>query len=212
MKHLKTFFIAGMLALGSSMNSSAQCIDKFGMSGSYSRVSQVWGNDQGLHGFKKEPLHSLSAFFFVESYLSRSFSLRSQLGYQGAGYAGIRIHQLALDMSLKTYLGGNDVRPYLFGGMRGGYILDVTIIDQGDYGAEIDADNFNSSSFSALAGLGIELDQRLSIETELNLGFTRSFHYENTHGYDRGISFRLGYSFIRPGVCRSKHIGITPLF
>lgn len=221
------FFVSVTGSLLLTAPSYAQCLDKFGMSGSYSRVYQVWGNDNGLHGFKKQPLHSFSAFFFAESYLSRSFSLRSQLGYQSAGYAptiiydapapysnfeGIRIHQLAMDMSLKTYLGGNDLRPYLFGGVRGGYILNVVIIDPSDYSAEIDADNFNRPGLNAVTGIGVEWKQRLIIETEMNLGFTKSFHYENTQGYDRGVSFRLGYSFIRPSVCRSKRIGITPLF
>ncbi|MHB1276925.1 MAG: outer membrane beta-barrel protein [Bacteroidia bacterium] len=231
MKHLTTLFAACTMLLGASIHSNAQSVDKFGISGSYSRVSQVWGNDPGLHGFGKEPLHSFSAFIFAESYLNRSFSLRSQLGYQGVGYAptrvydasgpysnpeGARIHQVALDMALKAYLGNKDLRPYLFGGLRSGYILEVSILEPYPtwdfYVPEFDAGNFNKWGLSAITGVGLEWKQRLFFETELNLGFTPSFHYENTRGYDRGVSFRLGYSFIRPSVCRSKHIGITPLF
>lgn len=231
MEHLKTLFIAFALLLLFSAGSKAQCIDKFGMSASYSRVSQVWGNGLGSYGFKKEPLHSFSAFLFAETYMNRSFSLRSQLGYQGAGYAptiiydasaplsfpeGARIHQLAMDVSLKGYLASKDLRPYLFGGVRSGYILDINILNPYDiwdiYVPQVDAGNFKKWGLNAVTGLGLEWNQRLFLEAEYNHGFTPSFQYENTRGYDRGVSFRLGYSFIRPSVCRSKHIGIAPLF
>lgn len=232
MNTLRTLLLTATLLLGVAWNADAQRIHKFGISASYTKTSQKLVNIDGtLPGYKKDALPSFSAFLFVENYLNRNFSFRSQLGYQGMGYAptfladanapysfqeGVRIHEIAADLSLKAYLGGYKLRPYLLGGMRGGTAVAIDILEPNaasDYSfPETRADHFKNASLSALAGFGFEWDQVFTIETELNLGLTPSFNYPSIKGYHRAISLRVGYSFTRPTPCVSKHKGLKSLY
>ncbi len=210
--------------LGFSPATHAQ-LDKFGFSASYVNAWQQWGNTRF---YRMEPVHGFSAFIIGEKYICKNASFRVNLGYQKQGYfpligshmdaprnfrEGYVAHQIALDLSIKGYLGRRNNRLYLFGGMRAGQTVSSKITDgYTDVPHQLQSDNFKKTTFDALGGIGFEWKRGLFLEAEYAMGITPVFTYEETKGYNRSFSARVGYYFLRPSTCRSKHLGLMDMF
>lgn len=221
MKKLSIFLFA-LCLLGFSSTTQAQ-IDKFGISGSYVNARQQWGETRFN---RMEPLHGFSAFVSGEKYVCQNASIRSNFGYQKQGYIPILLtharrplsfregyvaHQISADISIKGYLGRRNNRLYILGGIRAGQTISSKITDE-FMPHQLQSDNFKKTTLDALGGIGFEWNRGLFLEAEYAMGITPVFTYQETKGYNRSFSARVGFYFLQPGTCRKKHLGIIGMF
>jgi|GEM_PF-2062421 len=218
-----SILLFSLCLLGFTSYTQAQ-LDKFGFSASYVNATQKWGPSSLS---RMESIHGISAFIIGEKYICRNASIRANFGYQKQGYAtahwrdanpplsfneGYIAHQIALDLSIKGYLGNRSNRLYLLGGIRAGQTVSSKITNEYPDIHYLKSSAFKSTTFDALGGIGFEWKRGLFLEAEYTMGLTPVFTYDTTKGYNRSLSARIGYYFLRPSTCRSKHLGITDMF
>jgi hypothetical protein len=173
----------------------------------YSRLTRWKNYSTGINGQ-----------VYAEKNLGKHFSLRHSIGYVQKGFtdnivlspAGEKdiatkdklvLHDLSLDLSSKIIPIQKKIKPYLFIGLRGEYLMfyrDVIKDYEEDLKFNADLyDNFNKFTLGGLLGVGILYDDLLFLDFEYNPMITKNFESEGLAVTDKYFSLTAGLNINR---------------
>ncbi|MBI1221884.1 MAG: outer membrane beta-barrel protein [Bacteroidetes bacterium] len=203
-------------------------IDKFGMSLGYNHSNQTWS---GGEVYPSKNFSGFSASLIGEQYLLSFLSARLSMGYQNSslGYSTanasnstsfntetLHLHQLSTELVFKGYFSGYRNRPYLLVGAKMNHTfkqkLDSRYLSSFEPTYSMQNNQLNNLQVAVVGGLGFEINNRYFFEANYARGLNPVFEWGNHTGYMQTIHLKFGINFIKPGVCRSKHLGLISLY
>jgi hypothetical protein len=207
--------VVALLVLGKILN--AQLIDKYGVSLGTTYSMQTWGEMKWSTWQKdKDYRLGLMAFIFAEKELGKILGIKSNIGYIQKGFNetlefnhlegpvtqaegnGVRFHNLAMSLVLKTSPFQSKVLPYAIIGLRGDYLLsydDSYYVEPGSEKwfpiYESFLRDYRRFNVGVLAGIGMDINDMFFIEFEFNTTLTHNSHWE-TKIKDKCLGIKLG--------------------
>ena len=219
---MKKIILPGLISI-LCMTASGQFLDKYGLRIGMGLSNQYWH-------YKNEMVSNLSGWkdnktgfigqVYAEKDFGRYFSFRPALGYIQKGFTDditlitaegeelsvmdnhVIFHDLSLDLSLKIIPFDKNFKPYIFIGLRGGYLLDYRSVIIDSHGEEYELntdpyDDFNKFTLGATVGAGISFKDMLFLDLEYNPAITKNFNSEGLAIKDRYFSLTAGVNINR---------------
>jgi hypothetical protein len=165
----------------------------------------------------KDNKYGLSAMMNVEKNVYQILSIRMEIGYIQKGFKNdisfimrqeeielkgknVIFHDLTVNAGLKVTPFNKIVKPYLIIGLRADYLLDfedITFEFEGqEYGLYEDVmdimNDINKLTIGALMGIGIDYNERVYLDFEINPALTNTYNDEGLDLSDRYIGLTLG--------------------
>ena len=199
---------------------NAQIIDSYGIKIGTGLSNQYWK-------YKNPSFSNLSEWnnykigfigqLYAEKLLGKHLILRPELGYIQKGFKDdnefimeeeeeiavknnkVILHDLSLDMSIKLIPIQKSLKPYIFLGLRGDYLIDyrsVVIEFQGrDHELSTELyDDFNKFTLSCIIGTGISYKDLCFFDFEYNPAITNNFESAGLAIHNRYFSLTVGSS------------------
>lgn len=197
---------------------NGQFIDNYGLKLGAGLSNQYWD-------YKNEMFSSLSGWndnkigfigqVYVEKNVGKFISIRPAVGYLQKGFVDeitltnadgeelaikdnkVLFHDLSMDLSLKIIPMNKNLKPYIFLGLRGDYMLDYrsVIIDFQGEDQELNTDlydDFNKFTMGAIIGIGFSYKDLIFIDFDFNPALTKNFESNGLAINDKYFSLTFG--------------------
>ncbi|MGD9605792.1 MAG: porin family protein [Bacilli bacterium] len=214
---MKKIALLGLISIV-FLTANGQFIDNYGLKLGAGLSNQYWDykNDMfsSLSGWKDNKI----GFFgqvYAEKNIGKYISFRPALGYLQKGFVDditlttaegeelaikdnkVVFHDLSLDLSLKIIPFEKNLKPYIFLGLRGDYLMDYrsVIVDFQGEEYELDTelyDNFNKFNLGAVFGFGISYKDLLFLDLEYNPSITKNYESSGLAINDKYFSLTVG--------------------
>ena len=219
---MKKTILSGLILI-SCITAIGQFIDNYGIKIGVGLSNQYWKykNDRFsyLSGWNDNRT-GLIGQVYAEKNFGRYLSFRPTTGYIQKGFIdditlktedgeelgvknnNVLFHDLSLDLVLKVIPVDKTIKPYIFGGVRGDYLLDyrsVIINFQGeDHELDTDLyDDFNKFTLGTIIGVGVSYKDLLFLDLEYNPAITKNFESDGLAINDKYFSLTLGVNINR---------------
>lgn len=219
---MKKTMLSGLIILF-CITAEGQFIDNYGFKTGAGLSNQYWR-------YKDESFSGLSGWndyrtgfigqVYVEKNLGRFLSFRPAIGYIQKGFVDeitfstaegeeievidnrAVLHDLSLDLTLKATPFNKSVKPYIFGGVRGDYLLDYRSVIIGFQGEEYELNtdlfnDFNKLTLGAILGAGVSFMDLFFIDLEYNPAISKNFNSDGLAINDKYFSLTFGLNVNR---------------
>lgn len=205
------------------ITANGQFIDNYGLKIGAGLSNQYWEYKNGmfsdLSGWHDNRI-GLIGQAYVEKSFGRYLSFRPSIGYIQKGYVdditlvvaedeelkvkdnNVIFHDLSLDLVVKVIPIDKTIKPYVFFGLRGDYLLGYRSVIVDFQGEDIELntdlyDEFNKFTLGAIIGVGVSYKDLFLLDLEYNPAITKNYDSGALSINDKYFSLTVGLNINR---------------
>ena len=212
----KMTIIAGLLIICMKI-SAAQIIDNYGIRVGAGISNQYWDHkyDEWGTGWK-DSRSGFAGYVNVEKFINNIFSIRPELGYNQKGFsedidsrvdenaqpletlpADLVLHNISFNLASKIMVPNQKVQPYAQLGVKLDYMFAYDDYYVDIFGKEFGwyewyVEDFETTTFSGILGIGVSYDNLMYVELCYDPVFTSRIDEEHLKIDDSYIEFTIG--------------------
>ena len=199
-------------------NANAQFIDNYGVKIGAGLSNQYWDYKSdvfsGVSGWNVNKT-GITAQIYAEKEFGKFFSYRQLIGYTQKGFIDsttwrfsdgtvipviddrVVFHDLSFDMLLKISPFKGKIKPYIFAGFRGDYLIDYRGVKIDFLGEVMELntyiyEDFKKITVGGLAGIGCSCSDLVIVDLEYNPAISKKFDSDGLAVNDRFFSLTIG--------------------